>query len=197
MAPQGQLKPTTPVFTEPYGVAATDGKLYVADLWNHRVQVYNNLSGTPTYERTIGTTGSAVNHPDNTGFFQPAGVAVAGGRLYVADHLNSRVQVYNNLSGTPTYENTIGTGSRVSHPDNTGFTGSVGVAVANGRLYVMDFENYRVQVYNNLSGVPTYERTLGRTTGTTFGLLHGATVHGSKLYVTDRGNNRVQIFEWR
>ena len=196
----GTAKTDDTGFTTPNGVAVAGGRLYVADWDNHRVQIYNNLSGTPTYERTIGT-GSAVNHPDNTGFFEPIGVAVAGGRLYVADHRNHRIQIYNLSSGTPVYERTLGTTGTIK-TDNTGFNQPHGMAVANGRFYVADHFNHRVQIYTLSSGMLTYERTLG-VTGTTktdssgFNEPTGVAVHGSKLYVTDRGNNRVQIFEWR
>ena len=64
---ESTLGPTPPSFTsgtannrfdDPVGVTVADDKLYVADKDNHRVQVYDvSTSGTPTYERTIGTTG--------------------------------------------------------------------------------------------------------------------------------------------
>ena len=185
-------------FDEPAGVAVANGKLYVLDTLNHRVQIYTNLSGTPTYLDTIGT-GSSVRHPANTGFNSPYGVTVANGKLYVADYDNHRVQIYTNLSGTPTYLNTIGTGSRVNHPANTGFNNPYGVTVADSKLYVADYDNHRVQVYTNLlSGMPTYENTIGTgsavTDDTGFSGPYGVTVANGKLYVADSGNHRVQIY---
>ena len=42
-----------------------------------------------TFERSFGTRGSG-----NGEFNQPWGMAVSGGRLFVADHWNHRVQVF-------------------------------------------------------------------------------------------------------
>ena len=183
-----------------YGVAVANGKLYVADTGNNRVQVYGSLSGTPAYEKTIGS-GSRVTHPANTGFKSPYGVTVADSKLYVADYGNDRVQVYGSLSGTPTVENTIGTGSRVNQPANTGFYQPYGVTIANGKLYVADTSNDRVQVYGSLSGTPTVENTIGIgsrvTNNTGFTNPYGVAVDGDKVYVLDTFNQRIQVYEWR
>ena len=192
----GSAKTDNTGFNEPISVAVAGGKLYVADASNDRIQVYNNLSGTPTYERTIGTTGSAKTN--NTGFNNPTGVAVANDKLYVVDNLNYRVQIYNNLSGVPTYERTIGTGSQVLQDQHTGFNRPTGVAVADGKLYVADQFNHRVEIYINLSGTPTHERTIGtgqnESNNTGFFNLWGVAVANGKLYVADTGNHRVQIY---
>ena len=187
-------------FNEPYGVAVANGKLYVADTGSHRVQIYTNLSGTPTYLDTIGSV-SAVRHPTNTGFNGLVGVTVADSKLYVADNGNHRVQIYTNLSGTPTYEKTIGTGSAVT--DNTGFNSPYKVAVANGKLYVADSGNHRVQVYGSLSGTPTVENTIGtgaavnHPANTGFNRPYGVAVAGDKVYVLDTFNQRIQVYQWK
>ena len=186
-------------FNEPHGVEVANGKLYVADWQNHRIQIYNLSSGTPVYERTLGT-GAAVTSGNN-GFNLLEGVVIANGRLYVADRSNHRIQIYNNLSGVPTYERTIGITGTIK-TDNTGFNRLSQLAIANGRLYVPDRNNHRVQIYTNLSGVPTYERTIGitgtiKTDNTGFNDPYGVAVHGRRLYVADQANARIQIYEWR
>ena len=188
-------------FNAPRGMAVANGKLYVVDLGNHRVQVYGSLSGTPAYENTIGT-GSRVRS-GNTGFNSPFGMTIASGKLYVADFGNQRVQVYGSLSGTPTYENTIGTGSSVNHPANTGFNGPFGVTIADDKLYVSDITNHRVQIYTNLSGTPAVEKTIGTGSAVThpantgFNDPRGMAVADGKLYVADVGNHRIQVYEWK
>ena len=175
-------------FNRPYKMAVADDKLYVSDNQDHQVKIYSNLAGIPNLERTIGVTGTIKT--DDSGFNQPHGMAVAGGKLYVADFLNHRVQVYN----LPIVDNdeadaTIGTGT--IETDNSGFNQPNGLAAANGRLYVAEHGgNHRVQIYNNLSGTPTYERTLG-TTGVTqtdnsgFNKPTGMVIANGRLYVTD------------
>ena len=187
----GSVETNNSGFNRPHGVEVANDRLYVAEIDNHRVQIYTNLSGTPTYERTIGTTG--VAQTNNSGFNRPHGVEVANGRLYVGDWNNGRVQVYTNLSGTPTYEKTL-----------PGINGGGGLEVANGKLYVTDWGNHRVQIYNisYLWGTTTYDRTLGtmrviQTDNSGFHYPSGVMIHGSKLYITDGGNSRIQIYEWR
>ena len=195
----GSVETDNAGFNEPHGVEVANGKLYVADWKNHRIQIYNLSSGTPVYERTIGTTGTMQT--DNSGFNLLEGMVIANGRLYVPDRNNYRVQIYTNLSGVPTYERTIGITGTIK-TDNTGFNRLSQLAIANGRLYVPDHLNHRVQIYTNLSGVPTYERTLG-ITGTTkadntgFNRPYGVAVHGRRLYVSEYSNHRIQIYEWR
>ena len=84
---------------------------------------------------------------DNNHFSQPFGVAIdSKGRLFVGDSQNHRVQVYR-LQGEnqPQYLYTLGvTGEPRS--DNTGFRTPTRLAFdSQGRLYVMDTGNYRVQ----------------------------------------------------
>ncbi|XP_065180500.1 death-associated protein kinase 3-like isoform X2 [Sycon ciliatum] len=74
-------------FTDPYGITiSNDGKVFIADLSNHRVKV-TTLDGT--YIRDIGKRGSG-----NTEFNYPADVAVDDdGDLVVVDNSNHRLQV--------------------------------------------------------------------------------------------------------
>ena len=60
----------------------------VVDRRNHRVQV---LTKAGAYVRTLGGNGKGNG---NHQFNQPSGVAVEGGRLFVTDSCNYRVQVF-------------------------------------------------------------------------------------------------------
>ena len=63
------------------------GYVYVADTYNHRVQVF---TPSGTYVRQWGHQGN-----ENGNFSYPQGVAVnATGYVYVADTGNNRVQVF-------------------------------------------------------------------------------------------------------
>ena len=212
----------------PYGVDVADGKLYVVDTQNHRVLVYTNLSGTTAEEKTItggfnrpigltiagdklyvadennnrvlvytNLSGTTAVEKTITGLNKPSKVAVANGKLYVADTFNYRVQIYTNLSGTPAVENTIGAIGAIK-TDNTGFNKPYGVTVADGKLYVADYGNHRVQIYTNLSGTPAVEKTIGTgspvTNNTGFDNPYGVAVDGDKLYVADQNNHRVQVY---
>jgi hypothetical protein len=71
----------------PFGVAVNNatGYIYVTDVGNHRVQVFDSAG---TYQYTIGTAG--VSGTDNAHFNTPYGVAVnAPGDVYVAEYTYS------------------------------------------------------------------------------------------------------------
>ena len=123
-----------------------DGRVFVADYNNHRVQV---LKKDGTYVRTIGTTG--LWGTGNDRFRNPWGVCVEpgpGGRLlYVADSGNHRVQVLSKETGAHvhTYGVTGESGSGNHH-----FRRPCSVAVEegpDGLVYVSDTENNRVHVF--------------------------------------------------
>jgi DNA-binding beta-propeller fold protein YncE len=80
----------------PNGIAiGDDGNLYVADTWNHRVEVF---SADGQYLHAWGQFADLANSPDaqqQTGsFYGPRGIAWHDGLVYVTDTGNERVQVF-------------------------------------------------------------------------------------------------------
>ncbi|HEV8672821.1 MAG TPA: thioredoxin-like domain-containing protein [Methylomirabilota bacterium] len=75
----------------PLGVAFHAGKLYVADTYNHKVKV---VEPGPGRVATFAGDG-APGHVDGKAarFFEPGGLSVAAGKLYVADTNNHAVRV--------------------------------------------------------------------------------------------------------
>ncbi|WP_462203270.1 NHL repeat-containing protein, partial [Frankia sp. CcWB3] len=83
----------------PTGVLVTDGRLVVADAWHHRVLVWDEV---PTVTDTapdlvLGQPDAGAVRENRGGpcgpdtFYWPFGVAVVGGRFYVADTGNRRI----------------------------------------------------------------------------------------------------------
>ena len=185
-------------FNNPHGVAVAGDKLYVADRINYRIQIWNGLSTTPAWERTLGTTGSSGSATNQ--FHNPYAVEVAGDKLYVADTLNHRIQIWNGLSTTPAYERTLGSATPGTSGTGTNqFNVPSDVEVAGDKLYVADSNNHRIQIYDVSGTAPTYERTLGSATPGTgnneFNYPQGVAVAGDKLYVADKDNHRIQIYD--
>jgi sugar lactone lactonase YvrE len=82
-------------FNTPYALALdASGNVYVADTFNHRVEVFTSSGAL------IATWGSYGSAPGQ--FYRPMGIAVGtDGRVFVADTYNDRIQVFGSLS-TPT-----------------------------------------------------------------------------------------------
>jgi PKD repeat protein len=143
-------------FIGPHGIAIDHtGKVYIADSGNHRVQIYNNQLA---YVATLGQTG--VSGSDNSHFNNPFDVAVdRNGTIYVADEGNDRIQVFDsNLQ----HVRTIGGGGTGGDFGHFGGYGPHHLAIdSQGRLYVADTGNNRVQVFDNYANANAYLTTIG------------------------------------
>jgi sugar lactone lactonase YvrE len=92
-------------FNQPDSVAVgPDGRLYVGDWLNHRVQVFTVSGAAFTYVATIGGNGTANGNFNNVG-----GVDVdAAGNVYVCDKFNRRLQVFRQTAGDYTFVTKVG-----------------------------------------------------------------------------------------
>jgi thiol-disulfide isomerase/thioredoxin len=74
----------------PLGIAWHEGTLYVADSYNHRIKQVDPEART---SRGYLGTGKAGRGGDPAQFSEPAGLAVAEGKLYIADTNNHAIRV--------------------------------------------------------------------------------------------------------
>ncbi len=161
-------------FKDPWDVAvAADGTIFVADTWNHRVQVF-----TPEGEFVTmwGHFGQDDDAPE--AFYGPRGIAVYEDEVFVVDTGNKRIRVYD-FDGD--FRRDIGSGGagkgELSEP--------VGIAVNDaGLLFVADTWNRRVQVLTRQGDYVTEWRVSGW-----YG-LSGQHSTGNLPFLTldDRGN---------
>ena len=180
-------------FDWPHGVAVdSNDNLYVSDRNNHRIQIFNS-SGV--YLATIGETG--VTGGDNTHLDSPIHIDIdSNDRLYIADSGNQRVQIFDvsNL-GIIGHIATLGT-TGVSGSDNAHFEWPDGVTAVNGKIYVADLGNQRVQIFN--AATYAHLATLGGSMGpgnNQFQYPIDVAVDSSgSIYVADISNRRVQVF---
>lgn len=180
-------------FNWPHGIAIdSSNNVYVADRNNHRVQIFDN-SGT--YLATIGET--AVSGSDNAHFNSLVLLAIdSNDQLYVADRWNHRIQIFDvSDPGAVAYVATLGV-TGVAGTDNAHFNEPLGVTAVNGKIYVADLVNHRVQIFN--AATYAYLATIGGSEGTgnnQFQYPIDVAVDSSGvIYVTDIGNERVQVF---
>ncbi|EOD18975.1 hypothetical protein EMIHUDRAFT_228970 [Emiliania huxleyi CCMP1516] len=78
----------------PDGLVEHGGEVYVADMLNHRVQVFSASDGL--FRRSFGRRGSRPGE-----YRRPSAVAVCRGRLLVAEFTGKRVQAVSPADGTP------------------------------------------------------------------------------------------------
>src|SRR6185437_3814820 len=73
----------------PLGIALNDGTLYVADTYNNKIKAVNLAKKSV---RTIVGTGKPGRDDEPASFDEPAGLSVAGNKLYVADTNNHLIR---------------------------------------------------------------------------------------------------------
>lgn len=173
----GQLK-------SPRGIATDSaGKIYVTDLGNDRISVFN-ADGTPAF--SFGKKGEEPPKSKPGEFNEASGVAVApDGTIYVADAWNGRIQSFD-PKGKPKAE--FG-GARYS------FYSPRNVATdSQGNFYVADTGNSAVKVYN--SGGKELKVLGGRGKGGGhFNEVFGIAVNSKgEIFVADPGNKRIHKF---
>ena len=130
---------TTARFNGPSGLAVSGNTLFVADTGSHRIRAVDLNDNTVS---TIAGSGDQ-EHLNGVGtdaaFSSPRGLAVSGGKLYVADSQTSRIRVIDIASRTVSdiagQRNTRsfskdGIGSAAS------FNGPMGITVSGNTLYV-------------------------------------------------------------
>jgi DNA-binding beta-propeller fold protein YncE len=160
-----------------------DGKLYMPDAGNHRVNVFD-LTGKPLFDfGGPGTSKGRFNTPEAAKFSSE-------GKLYVSDLRNNRIQVFE-----PDGKFLFSFGTTGEGPGE--LKSPAGVALdKDDNVYVAEIGNNRVQVFDKTGKFLTMWGQKGSGNGE-FGNLHGIIVDKSTgvVYVADTANNRVQVFK--
>lgn len=75
----------------PLGVFAYEGKVFIADTYNHKIKLLDPRSGT--VKTFLGTGRPGQSDGSRATFYEPGGLSAAGGKLYIADTNNMAVRV--------------------------------------------------------------------------------------------------------
>ncbi|MBI3933300.1 MAG: LysM peptidoglycan-binding domain-containing protein [Acidobacteria bacterium] len=200
---------------QPSGVATAGTRLFISEWGNNRILIYNQIP------QTDGAAADLVIGQDNftsSGFGssakslrRPNGVATDGTRLFIADSLNNRVLIYNNIPtqngasanvvlGQPnfdTFERRPAAATTMFDPMSATTDGQ--------RLIVTDLANNRVLIYNRIPtqngaaadvvvGQPDFASSSPGNTATSLNFPRYAFSDGTRLVIVDSGNNRVLIY---
>jgi DNA-binding beta-propeller fold protein YncE len=169
---------------EPLGLAFdASGTLYATDVSApfHRLLV---LRPDGTLLRSLGVPGQ-LSFPNGI-------VADGRGDVYATDSNNGRLVVFD---AEGTLATTIGRGAGAG---DLGLPRGVAIGAGN-RLYVVETVSHEVKVYRlekAASAVPRYVGSFGQEgqANGAFEFPNGIAASGARVYVTDRENNRVQVW---
>jgi DNA-binding beta-propeller fold protein YncE len=174
-------------FNSPYSIAINaDGKVYVADANNNRIEIFTTDGGLVGQ---FGVNGAAPGQLD-----KPKSVALdAKGNLYVGDTGNKRIQIFD---GAGNY--LAGWGSVGKMPGQFDVPHDIAVDQW-GNIYVTDADgpnhNNRVQMFASDGSILTMWGSLGADPGQfNFASRIALDRSGLNIYVCDASNNRVQLF---
>lgn len=173
----------------PKGVAVyREGDVYVADAYNHRIQVFD-ASGQ--FLRQWGVEGSQPGE-----FKEPWGVALGpDGDVYVVDTWNHRIQVFD---GQGELERIWGTFGETEGPAGSGdlLYGPRDLVVDDeGYLYVSDTGNKRVIKYDPEGSMVKAVGGAGTEEGQMQEPVGLALSEDGELYVADTWNQRILVFD--
>ncbi|HAH08047.1 MAG TPA: hypothetical protein DCM05_16240, partial [Elusimicrobia bacterium] len=207
----------------PTGVYSDGQRLFVADQGNHRVLVWNTLPVTDQQgaDLAVGQPNLNSESPNNPSLSSatlkaPYGVRGDGFRLFVTDHGNHRLLIWNSLP-TATGQGAdlvLGQADHVSGACNEGLAASayslcspMGLHSDGTRLAVADHANHRVLLWSSMPlasrqaadrvlGEPDFTTSAGDAGSPTLATLHapyGVHVDGARIFIGEGERNRVKV----
>lgn len=168
-----------------------DNRVVVSDMLNHRLQVFEFFPKTSElrYVRTFGGKGAGQGS-----FLFPRGLTMdEDGKLLVCDSGNHRVQIFD-MNNNMEFVRSLGT-TGCQGTENGQFFSPLDIACdCDGNILVAD-KNHRIQVFDPEGNFKFHFGQKGRKDGC-FNYPANITVSDeNKLYVSDQGNARVQVFD--
>lgn len=159
------------------------GRLYVADTMTHSVHVYDTQTLHHLFD--IGRRGGGKGE-----FNFPAHLALAGGKLYVTDEMNFRIQVFDREGKFLSAFGHLGDGAG-------DFARPKGVAVdSEGHIYVVDALFDNVQIFDEQGRLLLFIGGPGRKPGE-FWLPSEIWIdEHDNIYISDSYNRRLQVLRY-
>ena len=193
-------------FKRPVGIAVSGNTLYVTDNTNHNIRGIDLASANKEVSTIAGSTEGYADGAGNAAQFNhPAGTAVSGDTLYVADRNNHRIRAVDLNDNTVTTiagsgiqgsRDGIGTAAQFDSP------GDLAVSEDGNTLYVADRNNHRIRAIDltnkevrTIAGDGTQGSRDGIGTAAQVDTPLGIVASGDTLYVTSR--NLIRKLEYK
>ena len=188
-------------FNGPKGIGTNGTYLFVSDTQNHAVRkvtaagVATTAAGNPPQAGTIDGSGTSAR------FRAPAGAAVIGDNVFVADTGNHTIR---KITSAGTVTTPAGNPGVSGFADGTGtsgfFTSPQGIAAVGSDLYVADSGNHAIRKVTSAGAVTTFAGSTsgipglvnGTGTAARFDTPKGIATDGSSLFVADTGNHAIR-----
>ena len=194
---------STARFDFPRGIAlAADGRVFVADSFNHRIRVISADGATVSTYAGSGF-GFANGSTSTARFSFPSDVALAAdGSLFVADSVNHRIRVISADGATVSTYAGSGSGFANGSTTTARFRSPRSVALAaDGRIFVADTDNHRIRVISaDGATVSTYAGSGvqnfadgSRSTARFNSPTNLVVTSDGRVFVTDTGNHRIRV----
>jgi sugar lactone lactonase YvrE len=198
----------------PESVFISNNTLWVSDADNNRVLQFNDISAAASGASASSVFGqtSFTNNGSGTANNQLAGpeqiYVDANGSLWVVDYINSRILRFDNaatLGNGASADGILGVTGSGSVTQSTFYYPSGVYGDVGGRIYVGDYNNTRVLIFNDastLANSANASNELGQTNFTnaisatsTTGLTNPkfVFVSATQLFIADAGNNRIIV----
>ncbi len=166
-------------FDNPQGITLDEnGNVYVTDTSNDRVQIFD---GDGNFIRKWGEFGYAAGQLSN-----PRDILVKNGIVYITDD-GDRVQKFD-VDGNYIAWDQPGI-------ENYSFSVPLGMTADNEHIYIADSENHRIVKFTSDGEFVTVFGEKGTNPGFLNTPVDLALDSDGKIYVSDKLNNRIQVFE--
>jgi hypothetical protein len=188
----------------PWDVAQVENKLYVAMAGSHQIWVMDLLEQTMQTWIGTGAEFCADGSPEVAAFAQPSGLATDSQELFVADSEASSIRGIT-ITPVPIAQTICGSGQLFDFGDRDGFAFEarlqhcLGVAYANGDVWIADTYNHKIKRVNPTTGqcetiagmgIAGFQDGVGMQA--TFAEPSGLTFANPYLYVADTNNHAIR-----
>ncbi len=151
----------------PKGVWTNGTKVVVSDGNNHRILIWNTwptisgqapdiVLGQPSGSSNTGYNNCFCTTPTSSSLFQPSGIGSNGTELAVVDSTNSRVLIWSTWPTANHQAANIVLGqanfiTTTAGTTNSTFNSPIGLSVGASSIYVNDYGNNRLLIFNKLA----------------------------------------------